>query len=274
MVKASGSIIRNLLEDQISLCKHNDVAVFLSGGVDSLSIAFAADSLGKKITGYSFCLEGNESYDYLKAKEACDIFGWNFNGVKVPISSDIVVEKWKELSYRWSCKKKTEFECTYPFLFIYPIVLEYEVFSGLGADSSYGLSKKAALHWLDTKEKFDQYRLKAYTDGPGGWRQQEMLSFAYNVHYNAPYMDWSIRNYLLTLSWKEIHTPCQKGIVVEGFKEYFTKLKKWKKHSNLQLESGINKLFEDVILNNKEINFRGRKRIMDIARDWNIPRVC
>ena len=42
-----------------------------------------------------------------------------------------------------------------------------------------------------------------------------------------------------------------------------------KKHLNLQTDCGIISLFETLI-NNKDINFRGRKRVMDICRDWNL----
>ena len=46
----------------------NDVAVLLSGGVDSISVAFAAMNARKKITAYSFHLDTEVSYDFLKAK--------------------------------------------------------------------------------------------------------------------------------------------------------------------------------------------------------------
>ena len=46
-----------------------EVAVLLSGGVDSISVAFAAERLGKKIISYSFRLDNHESYDYNKAKK-------------------------------------------------------------------------------------------------------------------------------------------------------------------------------------------------------------
>jgi hypothetical protein len=42
-----------------------------------------------------------------------------------------------------------------------------------------------------------------------------------------------------------------------------------KKHINLQLGSGVDKLFETLI-NNKKINTNNRKRVMDICRDWSI----
>ena len=53
------------------LCEHidknvssKDVAVLLSGGVDSISVAYAAAKLKKNIHCYSFCLDINKNYDF------------------------------------------------------------------------------------------------------------------------------------------------------------------------------------------------------------------
>ena len=43
---------------------------------------------------------------------------------------------------------------------------------------------------------------------------------------------------------------------------------KFKKHINLQLGAGVDKLFETLI-DDKFINFKFRKRVMDICRDWS-----
>ncbi len=102
------SLIDKLLEGEISKSSlSSECAVLLSGGVDSISVAFAAQRLGKTIHAYSFCLDKNESYDYKKAKEIAEIFGWKFTGVKVPISISICVSKDKRnrgivrLGRRW-----------------------------------------------------------------------------------------------------------------------------------------------------------------------------
>ena len=49
----------------------------------------------------------------------------------------------------------------------------------------------------------------------------------------------------------------------EEFKKF-----KFKKHINLQLGGGVDKLFEKLI-DDKFINFKFRKRVMDICRDWS-----
>ena len=73
-------MIDKLIQDEIvQQTSDKEVAVLLSGGVDSLSVAFAANRLGKKITAYTFHLEDNPSYDAIKAAEVAKLFGWDCN---------------------------------------------------------------------------------------------------------------------------------------------------------------------------------------------------
>ena len=69
-------MIDKLLQQEIDKSSSDkEVAVLLSGGVDSLSVAFAAQRLGKKITAYTFHLEGQPTYDAKKASEVSKLFG-------------------------------------------------------------------------------------------------------------------------------------------------------------------------------------------------------
>ena len=70
------------------------------------------------------------------------------------------------------------------------------------------------------------------------------------------------------MNYNQLNENEQKGYV----RKAFTKLKmfgKIKPHTNLHLGSGIDKLFE-TLLNNDEINKKGRKRMMDVCRDWYV----
>ena len=63
-------MIRKLLEDHIkNNVPDNEIAVLLSGGVDSISVALSAHYAGKEVHGYSFHLDTHESYDFKKARE-------------------------------------------------------------------------------------------------------------------------------------------------------------------------------------------------------------
>lgn len=261
-------MIRQLLEDSIRKIPDDEVAVFLSGGVDSMSIAFAVDSVGKKVSAYTFHLENKPSYDARKALEYADMFGWKSQLIVVPADYASLKKQWINLAENYDCKKKTQYECTYPFLYVYPVVKESYILSGLGADSSYGLSKNAMIHHRHSKESFDAFRRKAYEAKPGGYYQQLMLAKQYNKVYHTPYMEESVKEYLMQFTWDEINKPFQKAIVVNDFLDYFDKVGKWRKHTSLQLDAEIDVLFESL-LDDPEINFNKRKRIMDIARDWH-----
>ena len=55
-----------------------------------------------------------------------EICKWKFTGIKVP--TDNLVEDFHRL-VKLDCRKKTHFECVYPFLYVYPEIKETEVLS-------------------------------------------------------------------------------------------------------------------------------------------------
>ena len=148
-------MIKKLLVNNIRDNVPDDkVAVLLSGGVDSISVAFSADHLGKSVNAYSFQLSDKPSSDYAKAKDIAEIMGWNFTGINIPTTN--LANDFHHL-LKLGCQKKTHFECVFPFMYLYPEIKEEEVLSGWAADGYYGISKKAMLHYGPgkPKEKFD-----------------------------------------------------------------------------------------------------------------------
>ena len=111
-------MIKSLLTDHIKdNVPDSEVAVLLSGGVDSISCAIAAHDVGKIVNSYSFELFNNTSYDHFKAKEVSEIMGWNFTGVSVPTND--LENDWFRLR-DLGAKNKTHYECMWPFLYVYP----------------------------------------------------------------------------------------------------------------------------------------------------------
>ena len=260
--------IDELLIDQIKQqTLDKDVAVLLSGGVDSLSVAFAAKRLGLNITAYTFHLKGQSSYDADKAVEVSKLFDWNYQVVEVPTEN--LEEDFKKLAKEIMCKKKTHFECCFPFLYIYPKIKERAVLSGWAADGYYGISKKAILHYTKgkTKLKFDEFR-DNYFDikNQAGFQWHERIARNHNKQVIAPYLSLPVKEFFYNKDWYELNEPFQKHHVVTAFDEF--KKFKFKKHINLQLGAGVDKLFETLI-DNKRININNRKRVMDICRDWS-----
>ena len=136
-------------------------------------------------------------------------------------------------------------------------------------DGYYGISKKAILHYTKgkTKLKFDEFR-DNYFDikNQAGFQWHERIARNHNKQVIAPYLSLPVKEFFYNKDWYELNEPFQKHHVVTAFDEF--KKFKFKKHINLQLGAGVDKLFETLI-DNKRININNRKRVMDICRDWS-----
>ena len=259
-------MIKELLETQIKKqIPTVKCAVLLSGGVDSLSVALAAYNVGIKVIAYSFHLEGNESYDFKTAQKFSEQMGWTFKPTIVP--TDNLFDDWLTL-VELECKKKTHFECIFPFIYTFPMITEKYVLTGVGADSHYVLSKKGMMHFKDTVELMNKFRYNYFhgTINPGGLEQTKQFCDEYNKELCVPYFEPEVYDYFYDRSWEEINKPYQKALIKDRFDEF--KKIKVKPHINYQLCAEIDKLFENLI-DNKEINIINRTRVMDICRDWS-----
>jgi len=242
----------------------DEVAVLLSAGTDSITCALAAHRLGKKVTGYSMYVNGKQTSDSLGAKDVAEHFGWDFVGVNVPV--DNIADDFFTLINRYGCKKKTQVECTFPFLYVYPKIEQKVVLSGVAADGWYGVSKRANIHFKHTKELFDKFRTDYFgAENPAGVLQQRQLAEEYGMKLIAPYLEPEVADWMMQHDWDFFNKPSQKAPIHEAFSEI--KQIKRRKHENLQLVAGIPDYFEKL-LDNKSINLYNRQRVMDLVRDW------
>ena len=258
--------ITDLLESYIENIEDTELAVLLSGGVDSLSVAFAADRVGKRISTYSFRLDIHDNYDNEKAQQAANEFGWPHRECVVDTTN--LVEDFLVLAKEYRCKKKTHFECVYPFLYVYPYIEERGVLTGWGADGYYGVSKKAHMHYKEPKEKFDEFRNDYFKEEHTAgliWHIRLAKSWG-KIHY-TPYMDERVKNFFYEKDWYELNKPKQKHHVRTGYEAELNRIDGAKPHANLQLESGVDKVFENLLLD-PQINYKRRTRVMDLCRDW------
>ena len=275
-------MIKRLLENHIKKnIPDSEVAVLLSGGVDSLSVALAAHHAGKKVHTYSFYVApfkylekgsektgGGKLYDFKTAEKFSKKQGWKFTPVEVPTEN--IVEDWYRL-VDLGCIKKTHFECVFPFLYVYPEITEKYVLSGWIADAYHGVSRLATLRHRPEStyepETFDDFRNRyLLPDNRAGLKWHNRVVEKHDKIHIVPYFDSAVKNYFYQFTWEELNRPEQKIKI----REDFTELKDYgniKPHTNLHLGAGINKLFE-TLLNNREINFNNRKRMMDVCLDW------
>ena len=271
------TLLCNIIEKQIPTEK---CAVLLSGGVDSLSVALAAHNVGKEVIAYSFHLEENKSYDFKTAQKFSEQMGWTFKPTVVP--TDNLEGDWYSL-VKMECKKKTHFECVFPFLYVYPNITEEYILTGWGADGYFGVSKKAQMRYGSEKGKkkyheyfkknpqniktFDEARdIYFLPDNSAGLKWHNKLVERYNKKHITPYLHPTVKDYFYQFNWEELNKPEQKHHIRTAFPE-LQSFGKIRKHTNLHLGAGVDKLFESL-LNNSKINLNDRKRMMDVTKDW------
>ena len=260
------NILCNIIDKEV---QSEEVAILLSGGLDSISLALASHRIGKKVHAYTFHLQDDYSYDAKKAVEVSDKMGWEINTTVVP--RDNLEQDFFTLLNKYKCKKKVNFEVTFPMKYIYPKIKQKYVMIGTGADNFHGMSKKCILNFKEPKEVFDKFRIESFKkENYASINQQRMLCEEYDKILIHPYYQHKeITDYFMQFDWYELNKPEQKYHVRKSFQKEVDKVGKIRLHSNLQLESNIDHLFEELIDNDK-VNFRNRKRIMDICRDWSM----
>ncbi len=243
--------IRKQLVDLAKNLPYNDVAICLSSGVDSQSILFALLEANKNVVAYSFTLDDKESTDFKMAKRVCEIFSISFVPVVLPTDIQQLKLDVLLLHDKYKCNHKTEYECTWPFLYLYRLVDEPILAHGIGSDGHFCLSKKGMMHF---KYRIDEYRENYWKRVNGGEKlQHEILAKQYNKIIFEPYKDISIIEYFKGTSWDEVNRPRQKQPILNSFPEYFDKFKIYP-HTNFQLgDSGISEHFKKLV-----------------STDWNI----
>ena len=264
-------IITNIVDQE---APDQTVAVLMSGGTDSLTVAAAAHRLNKKLNCYTFRVDGKDSDDSIYAEKACKHFGWNFKLIDVPVNN--IENDFFTLIKKYECKKKTHVECTFPFLYVYPHIKEKYILTGWAADGYYGVSKRANIHFKHTKElmnkfrqgyfgKLDETTQKFIPGNPVGVKQQMLLAKSVDSILVAPYVDKKVWDWMIQYDWDFFNKPYQKAPLFDAFPELL-EIKR-RNHLNLQLAAGIPNYFEKL-LDNKKINVYNRSRIMDLVRDW------
>lgn len=240
------------------------VAICLSGGVDSLTCGFALESMGVEVVAYTFKIEGIDSQDADSSREASEAFGWEFHLIEVPINN--LKEDFLTLASKWKCIKKTQYECTWPFIYIVPEIKETYVLNGIGADSHYGLSKRAMIHYRHTKELMNEFRAEYFAlKNPSGLHQLIAILESRNKILYAPYYHKDLIAFFRRFSWDEINRPKEKQLILDAYPEYFSKVRV-RKHANLQIVAGVREVFETLL--DSDLNKNNRTRVMDLCRDY------
>lgn len=223
------------------------IAVLLSAGMDSHAVLFSLLELKKDIVVYSFTLEDRESRDFRMAKKTAEEFGLPFKAIYLPTSMPKVKKGLKDVVTTLGATGKSAIECLWALKYAVDRIDERYITSGLAADIYFVLSKKGCMHYKDCADDYRIPRWKAVRK-PGS--QTSMLK-AYCKTVGKQWLSpWLTKDMMLEFkgtSWDDVNKPQQKQPLRHQYAEYLTRVRVYQ-HTNLQLgDSGISKLFTQLL---------------------------
>lgn len=244
-----------------------DYALLLSGGVDSATMLAAALVRGHKPHCYTFRLSGYESSDFKVSRSMCETFGLQFTPVIVPQDVDTLIADIKRVMKVIQTAQKTHVQCCHPMLYAADTVLpKRKAIWASTLDFLFGSSRKAqvALH-TSGHRAFTEARIKALNDLNLSDRSIERVFSAKNVQLSDPFNFKSLIDFMLGLTFDQMHKPKQKIIAVRAFPEFWAQGSWYRLHDSYQVNSRIRE-FHDVLLSHP-INKRGHRAIVGLYNE-------
>lgn len=256
MLQSNELNVHDTLIELTSKIKEDTVAISLSSGIDSMSVLFALLECGKKVVVYSFTLDDRESRDFREARSLAESLNLKFVSVLLPTDIDTLKQDVLILGNEYRCKKKTDYICTWPYLYLTKAVKEKVLATGMAADGHFVISKKGVLHYKNDVETFR----RNYFSNPSRCQlpQRTKLANECGITLFEPYLSNEMYEYLLHSTWDECNKPQQKMPIRRAF-EYPT----MHLHTNFQLgDSGISEHFNKLL--NTDWNIHNYKSIIGI----------
>lgn len=272
-----------LLAEVAAQSRDDDVAILLSGGLDSLTVALAFSRLAKRLHAYTYQIKGYPSEDCAKARAIARHFGWPIEVITIDTAS--IIPDFKRLAVEHDCKRKVQFECTYVLLHVLPRIREREVLTGYNADEYFGNTKNAILEQArlkregisraDRKRIFDaevEAHVAKLRDPNSGdtWWYAHRLAAHYGKRLLDPYLATTVREYFGRFDHEQLSSP-KKPLVREAFSEDLAGLPVSAIAVGVKLQKGggVHLLFE-TLLKNPDINRFDRKytTISALCQRW------
>ena len=241
------------------------VAVGLSGGKDSHTILFALLEMGITPVAYSLRVEDVYSTDFKVAKNTCLQLGIKFNEVIIPKVID--TKKFVDFIVKYERVNKVDAECYWPIQLMLEQVTEPVLLLGITAGVMVPLSKKACIHFKNNHDKLNEWREKdwKYTTTPDMICLDKMGK-EHNILVKDPFFNRAILDWFKQQSWKSLHTPNQKQVLVDMFPTMFAQVKTTPQTSMQVGDSGIREVYEQL-LQDKNLNLGNRSRVNELYKD-------
>lgn len=269
------SACRDLSQDQ-------EVALLLSGGIDSISVGVALEAAGRKVHAYTLELDGYPSGDMRGAQLVAHHMGWPLSIISVPtcdISNDFI-----RLAVKHNCSRKVQFECSYPLMYAFPAIKEAEIFGGFNADDHYGNTREVIFEydrlkkasrgiearqaWFDAHRRTQLSRVRDHASGDT-WGFAQRLALLSRKRFCDPYLDDRVENFFLQFTCEDLVDP-KKPIIREAMADQIVCLQgAINSGLKLQKSTGVSDLFETLLVDPRINRFdRSYRTVSSLCQRW------
>lgn len=256
MNKKLGKQVRELLLSEIDKVNNKEVGHLLSGGSGSTSVLFALLEADKVPHAYTFHMEGVESTDLIKARETCKRLDVRHTAIAIPNDIKTLQESCLYLINEVGCRLKTDIECSFPMQHTFPLVEESILFSALGDDNYFGLTKKAQMYYKSDLKLSQNYRQKVFDKYSVQFQFLTKMANKNDIQLLSPYQTKEMLQLFYPYTFQELNQPKIKQAILEAYPQNFSQMKTY--HKNYQLgDSGIAEHFKQLV--NSPWNLRNYK---------------
>lgn len=255
--------LKSIFDKQIDKLPEK-VALCLSGGIDSAFLLSMLLQHKKQVTVYTFTFENYISVDFKKAQELSKRFECEFVPIYLPVDLDILKQDILKLHSVYNCRKKTDYECVWPFLYVYPKIKEKLIVIGLGAEGDFGCTKRGNVFFRDNLDDFRDWYFNR--ENVNQCNQHFQLCYEYSIKSWFPFLFNEVKKFFVNKSWDELNTDGRRII----FKQPLYDLMNFGVHpkkSNLQSCSHIKEHFE--LLVSTDWNLHNFKSVVGILNSVN-----
>ena len=253
----------------------DNVALMLSGGVDSCTVGFTCHELGKQITVFSFQLANTLNPDCEKAELICKKKGWDF--IKVIVPTDDPKKDFFNLIRKHGVKKKTELEVLFPCIHVINRIKSSGFTKALtGFESWFPDNTNKS---KEIKKDVNEY-WKAVLNGnrklPTDTKKVIDYGISEGVELHMPLEYNKIKQACSGKTYQEIHSPVFKGLWQNLYPDDFKKIGTWDEKSKLNLQAGarvedyFSILTQDPIINHRGyVNGNLKQRLVSLTTLWS-----
>jgi asparagine synthetase B (glutamine-hydrolysing) len=264
--------VMEAIQQVLGIGHPTDVALSLSGGIDSTTLLFALLELGYAPHCYTFRLGDSDSPDSAAARSITTTLGVPWTCIDIPRTTAALVTDIRRVMSITGSARKVFVQCPHPYLYVAPAIARdgfTQCLVGTSADNLWGTSKELM---MDARvEDATDVRLLREQDATNvvtTSANTALVAQHFGVTLSDPYREhqpWI--DLMLDTPWKLLHAPKIKALAIYAFSDYWNRGRWYRKNQLYQVVSGIRE-WHDTLLADPVLNPTGAKAVVALYNRW------